>query len=130
MASVIGVGGVFFKSADQRRLADWYREYLNIPMDPEWHGASFKPGDMPAGGFTVFGPFRQDTEYFQPSTNAFMFNLLVDDLDEALKQVRQGGAEVVGEIMEEPYGRFGWFMDPDGNKVELWQPIECSEMDS
>lgn len=127
MASVLGIGGVFFKTTDPKKLADWYRDTLNMPMDPQWHGASFMPSAMPKGGYTVFGPFKQATEYFNPSDNPYMFNLVVDDLEQALAQVQEGGGEVVGDIMDEPYGRFGWFMDPDGNKVELWQPIDCGE---
>jgi predicted enzyme related to lactoylglutathione lyase len=123
MAKVVGVGGVFFKSDDPEKLGAWYQKWLGVPVEPPY-GASFRPGDAPPGGFTVWGPFRQQTEYFNPSRREFMFNLMVDDLDGALAQVREGGAEIVGEIMEEDYGRFGWFMDPDGNKVELWEPKE------
>jgi predicted enzyme related to lactoylglutathione lyase len=64
-----------------------------------------------------------NTAYFSPSQKEFMMNFVVDDLDEALKQVGEAGAEVVGTIEQYEYGRFGWFMDPDGNKVELWQPV-------
>jgi predicted enzyme related to lactoylglutathione lyase len=77
---------------------------------------------MPAGGFTVWSVFPRQTDYFSPSRRAFMVNFVVDDLDGALAQVRRGRGRVVGEVQEYPYGRFGWFLDPDGNKVELWQP--------
>jgi predicted enzyme related to lactoylglutathione lyase len=123
MAKVVGVGGVFFKSEDPEKLGAWYREWLGVPVETPY-GASFKPDTVPRGGFTVWAPFRRETEYFNPSRRQFMFNLMVDDLDGALAQVREGGAETVGEIMEEDYGRFGWFMDPEGNKVELWEPKE------
>ena len=121
MAQVLGVGGVFFKSNDRKKIGEWYKKWLGVPAHPEW-GASFPPGDMPPGGFTVWAPFASDTDYFAPSSSSFMFNLVVDDLDGALAQVTEGGAEVVGEVLVEPYGRFGWFVDPEGNKVELWQP--------
>ncbi len=85
-------------------------------------GVAFAPVDMPAGSFTVLAVFSEKTAYFEPSYNGFMFNLIVDDLDGALAQVADGGAEIVGEPVEYDYGRFGWFVDPDGNKVELWQP--------
>lgn len=123
MAKVLGVGGVFFKSNDSAKLGEWYKEWLGIPADPNY-GASFQPDAMPAGGLTVWAPFKLDTDYFDPSPSSFMINLVVDNLDEALAQVQEGGAEVVGEIMDEPYGKFGWFIDPDGNKVELWEPKE------
>jgi predicted enzyme related to lactoylglutathione lyase len=121
MARVLGVGGVFFRARDPRKLGDWYQEWLGVPVSHP-HGASFEPGSMPDGGLTVWAPFQHDTSYFDPSDRQFMFNLVVDDLDEALSQVQQGGAELVGEIEEYDYGRFGWFLDPEGNKVELWQP--------
>ena len=121
MAKVLGVGGVFFKSDDAKKLSAWYKKWLDVPAHPEW-GASFTPEDVPAGGFTVWAPFTSDTTYFEPSTSSFMVNLMVDDLQGALAQVAEGGAEVVGEVQDEPYGKFGWFIDPDGNKVELWEP--------
>ncbi|MDX1631078.1 MAG: VOC family protein [Thermoanaerobaculia bacterium] len=121
MAQVVGVGGIFFRSRDPESLGTWYREWLGVPVSHP-HGASFEPGAVPRGGFTVWAPFDEETTYFEPSDRQFMVNLIVDDLEGALSQVREGGAEVVGEIEEYEYGRFGWFVDPEGNKVELWQP--------
>ncbi|HVS03893.1 MAG TPA: VOC family protein, partial [Thermoanaerobaculia bacterium] len=89
------------------------------------HGASLLPQAMPAGGLTVWSPFPRDTTYFDPPGREYMVNLVVDDLEGALSQVREGGAEVVGEVEDYEYGRFGWFVDPEGNKVELWQPREA-----
>jgi predicted enzyme related to lactoylglutathione lyase len=125
MAKAIGVGGVFFKTEDPQGLAAWYRDWLGLPIDETYGGASFKPETMPAGGYTVWAPFQASTNYFEPSTRPYMLNLVVDDLNGALAQVREGGAEVIGEIEDYDYGRFGWFMDPDGNKVELWEPREA-----
>jgi len=121
MAKVLGVGGVFFKSPDPQKLGAWYQKWLGVPVEDPY-GASFPPTSMPTAGFTAWAPFKADTHYFEPCPREFMFNLVVDDLDEALDQVRQGGAHVVGEVEECEYGRFGWFLDPDGNKVELWEP--------
>jgi predicted enzyme related to lactoylglutathione lyase len=123
MARVIGVGGVFFKSRNPEKLGKWYRRWLQVPVEPPY-GASFRPGTVPPGGLTVWAPFADDTDYFEPAKREFMFNLMVDNLDGALAQVSEGGARIIGEIMEESYGRFGWFLDPDGNKVELWEPAE------
>ena len=119
MAKVLGVGGIFFMSPDPEGLRAWYERWLGVPADP--YGASFKPDDIPAGGCTVWNPFAADTTYFAPSKAKFMFNLIVDDVDAVLARVREGGAEVVGAAEQTDYGRFGWFVDPDGNKVELWQ---------
>ena len=82
---------------------------------------------MPKNGFTVWSAFRFSTDYFAPSSKEFMFNLVVDDLRDALKQVKDGGAQIIGEIEEYEYGKFGWFMDPDGNKVELWEPATVEQ---
>ena len=121
MAKVLGVGGVFFKSRDPKRLAKWYSKHLGIQLEME-AAASFKPASMPAGGVTVWSVFAASTPYFRPSKKPFMVNLVVDDLDGALQQVERGGARLVGKVEEYSYGRFGWFLDPDRNKVELWQP--------
>ena len=119
MAKVLGIGGVFFKSPDPARLHKWYREHLGLPDGDD--GVAFTPDMLPPGSFSVFGVFPEKTEYFEPSYNSFMFNLIVDDVDQALQQVEEGGAQIVGEPIEYEYGKFGWFIDPDGNKVELWQ---------
>jgi predicted enzyme related to lactoylglutathione lyase len=122
VAKVIGLGGVFFKSRDPQALGDWYQKWLGVPVESAWGGAIFKPDQMPPDGYTVWSPFPADTKYFAPAEQPFMMNLVVDDLDGALTQVTEGGAEIVGEIEESEFGRFGWFLDPEGNKVELWQP--------
>lgn len=125
MARVLGIGGIFFRARDPKSLGEWYHEWLRVPVCHP-HGASFPPDAMPDGGLTVWAPFEQDTSYFEPAERQFMFNLVVDDLEEALEQVREGGAELAGEIEEYDYGRFGWFLDPEGNKVELWEPRPAS----
>ncbi|MDC8759546.1 VOC family protein [Janthinobacterium fluminis] len=121
MAKVLGVGGIFFKSKDPNGLLAWYQQHLGLPRESSDY-ANFFPKMMPQGGCTVFSPFEDATTYFSPSESGFMFNLVVDDLDGALRQVRLAGAELVGKIASYEYGRFGWFLDPDGNKVELWEP--------
>jgi predicted enzyme related to lactoylglutathione lyase len=121
MAKALGVGGIFFKSRDPQRLMAWYQAHLGFPGESTDY-AAFHANAMPDGGSTVFSPFKDTTGYFAPSKRDFMFNLVVDDLDGALAQVQAGGAELVGDAQTFDYGRFGWFMDPDGNKVELWQP--------
>lgn len=122
MAKVLGVGGVFFKSADPKRLYEWYSKWLGMEFE-DW-GTAFHPKTMPANGQTVWSAFNANTNYFAPSEKEFMFNLVVDDLEEALRQVEEGGAMIVGNIEKLEYGSFGWFIDPDGHKVELWEPIK------
>ena len=125
MARVVTIGGVFFKCKDPKALGEWYAKWLGLPIDSSYGGASFVPENLPPGTLAVWGPFKADTNYFDPATREFMINLVVDDLNEALEQVAAGGAEIVGEVEEFEYGRFGWFMDPEDNKVELWQPAEA-----
>jgi len=121
MAKVLGVGGIFFKSPDPKKLYDWYAKWLGLEFEGDW-GIAFYPKTMPEKGQTVWSAFKTSTDYFSPSEKEFMFNLVVDHLNEALEQVKLGNAQVIGEVREMEYGRFGWFMDPDGNKVELWEP--------
>lgn len=121
MAKVIGIGGVFFKCKDPKALGQWYGEHLGMPIQ-DFGGGVLMPADQPEGGYTVWGPFAEDTEYFNPSKREFMLNLVVDDLDAALAQVSAAGATLVGDPEEHEMGKFGWFVDPEGNKVELWQP--------
>ena len=120
MAKVLGIGGVFFKSPDPARLRAWYAQWLGFAAGE--YGANFEPSNMPVGSLTVWNPFSAGTDYFAPSTASFMINLIVDDLDGALAQAKEGGAALAGDVQNFDYGRFGWFIDPDGNKVELWQP--------
>ncbi|HVC27979.1 MAG TPA: VOC family protein [Gammaproteobacteria bacterium] len=123
MTKVLGIGGIFFKSHDPKKLADWYATWLSFEIDPTFGGATFQASILPAKAYTVWSPITENTDYFNPSTRPFMLNLIVDDLAAALQQVAMGGATLVSEPQDLEYGRFGWFMDPDGNKVELWQPI-------
>ncbi len=126
MAKALGIGGVFFKCRDVQSLGAWYRDHLGLDLS-EYGGTEFHPNRLPAGSYTVWGPFSSDTEYFQPSNKEFMINLIVDDVEQALAQVAAGGAQVVGEIQELEFGSFGWFIDPEGTKVELWKPATSPE---
>ncbi|MCB1183460.1 VOC family protein [bacterium] len=121
MAQVKGIGGVFFRAEDPEALGAWYAEWLGLPVQHPY-GASLSHADLADDGLSVWCPFKADTDYFGPSGQAFMINLIVDDLDGALAQVAQGGAEVVPQQEDGEFGRFGWFVDPAGNRVELWQP--------
>ena len=129
MAQVLGIGGIFFKSSDPKALGEWYHQWLGVPVEHPW-GASFKPQALPPGALGVWNPFDHSTTYFEPSSREFMFNLIVDDLGGALAQVVEGGATPVGEIEESEFGRFGWFIDPEGSKVELWQPPDPTGAES
>ncbi|TQV89230.1 VOC family protein [Aliikangiella coralliicola] len=123
MAKILGLGGVFFKSKDPENLAKWYQKWLNMEMAFPY-GMSFKPEAIPENGYQVWGAFKQETEYFMPGSKDYMFNLMVDDLDAMLEQLKPSGCQIMADTEKSEYGYFGWFIDPDGNKVELWQPPE------
>ena len=120
MAKVTGVGGIFFKARDPKALADWYAKHLGLTIS-DFGGAMFAE-DANRPGFVLWSPFKQDTNYFAPSDKPFMVNFRVDDLHALLAQLRAAGVEVDAKVDEQEYGRFGWIMDPEGNRVELWEP--------
>ncbi len=118
---VLGLGGLFFKSADPPRLRQWYQRVLGLSFN-SWGGVDFVPAALPPGAKLVFTPFAADTDYFEPSPHPFMFNLVVSDVDALLQRARAAGAQVLDERATGEFGKFGWVIDCDGNKVELWQP--------
>lgn len=123
MAKVLGLGGLFFKSPDPAATAAWYTRVLGIDF-MDWGGTVFLPETAAAhpGAGTVFSPFKAETTYFEPSTEPFMFNLMVDDLAAMLTHCASQGVEPVSTMFGEMNGDFAHIMDCDGRKVELWQP--------
>ncbi len=124
MARVTGIGGVFFKSRnDDRALAAWYREHLGIGLE-DWGGAVLNWQDDKAEdeGLTVWHVAARDSDWFSPSEAAFMINYRVDDMDGMIERLKAGGVEIVKGPENHENGRFAWILDPDGNKVELWEP--------
>ncbi len=125
MAKVIGLGGLFFKCSDPAKTRAWYSRVLGIEFD-DWGGTFFLPADAAAqpGAGTVFSPFEASTGYFAPSTSDFMFNLMVDDLPAMVERCKREGVEVLEVLMDEANGHFAHLIDPDGRKLELWEPKE------
>jgi len=119
MAKVIGFGGIFFKSRDPQALREWYARHLGVDVND--YGAMFGE-DEKRPGCTLWAPFAADTAYFAPSTKDFMLNFRVDDLDSLLTKLRADGVEVEPNVHGDENGRFGWIMDPEGTRIELWQP--------
>ena len=126
MARVIGIGGLFFKSRDQAALQEWYARVLGLSFEP-WGGVVFLPQTAAshAGAATVFSWFPDDTDYLEPSTQQFMFNLMVDDLDGILARCKERGVTPL-KVLDEFNGRFAHIMDPEGRKIELWQPVPAA----
>jgi predicted enzyme related to lactoylglutathione lyase len=126
MKRVTGIGGIFFKAKDPKTLAEWYRKHLGLEVE-DWGGVAFrwKSEENPTGvGSTVWSPFKEDTKYFAPSSASFMVNYRVQDLHAVLAALRAEGCAVDDKVEESEYGKFGWVIDPEGNKLELWQPPE------
>ncbi|HYG19002.1 MAG TPA: VOC family protein [Ohtaekwangia sp.] len=122
MKRVTGLGGVFFKAEDPAKMKSWYKDHLGVTEVFQWKDLADPDATAPAQ--TIWSPFKNDTAYFSPSDKPFMLNFRVADLEGLLKVLREEGVQLVGEIQSYPYGKFGWIMDPEGNKIELWEPIE------
>ena len=123
MAKVLGLGGLFFKSDNPEATRAWYTRVLGIDFEG-WGGTVFLPEIAAAhpGAGTVFSPFKADTDYFAPSDERFMINLMVDDLGAMLDRCASHGVEPILHMPNEANGHFAHIMDPDGRKIELWEP--------
>jgi len=118
---ITGVGGVFFKAKDPKALAAWYRDVLGLPLEA-WGGAALRydaPKHPPA---LMWNAFPASTGYFAPSTSGFMINYAVDDMDAFLTRLRTKGVAILKQDNDDANGRFAWILDPEGNKIELWEP--------
>lgn len=127
MKRVIGLGGAFFKAEDPAALGAWYARHLGLELE-ENGSVSFPlrgEDDALRRGFVVWAPFASDTRYFEPSVKPFMINFRVHDLDALLAQLREEGVDVDDRTEEYEFGKFGWIMDPEGNRVELWEPADA-----
>ncbi len=122
MKRVTGVGGLFFKSARPEEMRTWYQTHLGIQDAFTWRDEK-KPDKK---CHTAWGIFPQTTEYFDPSGASFMFNFRVDNLDQLLAALKEEGVTIAGDVESLPYGRFAWILDPEGNKIELWEPVDES----
>lgn len=126
MKRVTGIGGIFFKARDPQALRAWYQRHLGIDVQP-WGGAAFTWTDgagKPCAGTTAWSIGAADSDNFAPSAAAFVINYRVDDLLGLVKALREEGCQVLDKIDDSEYGKFGWVIDPEGNKVELWEPPE------
>jgi len=124
MKRVTGIGGIFIKSKDPARLKAWYRDHLGMEIQ-DWGGMAFQwstPEEPNPDGATVWSVFDAGSKYFDPSTAPFMVNYRVENLGEVIAALRAEGCDVAAKTEESEFGKFGWVFDPDGNKIELWEP--------
>jgi len=123
---VTGIGGIFFKSERSKEISEWYKKHLDIPTLKdgttcfEWLDKD-EPSEK---GYTVWSAFKNDTDYLDPSKSEFMINYRVENLEELMKVLVKEGVEQCGKIEEYEYGKFGWILDPEGRKIELWEPVK------
>ena len=124
MKRVTGIGGIFFKAKDPAALQAWYKQHLGIDVQT-WGGTAFSWADdagTPVGGTTIWSIGSSQGEQFAPSSAAFMINYRVENLHALVKVLREEGCHVLDKSDDSEYGKFAWVIDPEGNKVELWQP--------
>jgi predicted enzyme related to lactoylglutathione lyase len=122
---VTGIGGIFFKTKDPEKMKSWYQKNLGLVTNDYGSVFEFRSTDVPdSKGYLVWSPFKSDTKYFDPSKKEFMINYRVENLVELLEELRNDGIEIVGEIEEYEYGKFAHIVDPEGNKIELWEPVD------
>ena len=120
---VTGLGGFFFKAKDPDKVKKWYNEHLGLNTDR--YGCTFWWKDKEGNDCsTQWSPMNENTDYYKPSEKPFMMNFRVENLEELLKTLKEEGVQVVGEMETYDYGKFGWIMDPEGNKIELWEPVD------
>ena len=124
MKRVTGIGDIFFKAKDAPALQEWYKQHLGIDVQ-NWGGTAFTWTDAdgnPTGGMTVWSVAPETSNQFAPSNASFMINYRVEDLYAVVAALKAEGCNVLDKIDDSDYGKFAWVIDPEGNKVELWQP--------
>ncbi len=129
MSRVSGIGGVFFKSENPKQLYEWYEKHLGLKRGPDGHSVMFRWSDAEdhrKQGLTIWALFEQHTRYFDPSRAPFMINYIVEDLDGLLDELLKDGVKIDPKRENSGYGRFAWIMDPEGNRIELWEPPKRS----
>ena len=126
MKKVTGIGGIFFKASDPKASMEWYKTHLGIEMEGAY-GANFSwrtGADPSKKAFTIWSPMKESTTYFSPSQQPFMVNFRVENMEALLAELAAAGIEQVGQMETHEYGKFAWIMDPNGVKIELWEPVE------
>lgn len=125
MKKVTGIGGVFFKCKDPEKIKDWYNKHLGLQTDAYGTNFVWRHADNPSvQGSTQWSPFSETTKYFQPSEKEFMINYRVENLEALVEELTKEGVTVLDEIQSFDYGKFVHILDPEGNKIELWEPVD------
>lgn len=131
MKKVTGIGGIFFKSSDPEKVKNWYHKNLGLTVDAYGSPFEFRNANNPEEiNYLQWSPFKDDTKYFEPSKKDFMINYRVDNLEVLVEELKKEGVTICDEIERFDYGKFIHIMDPDGNKIELWEPVDQVFTDS
>jgi predicted enzyme related to lactoylglutathione lyase len=123
MKKVKGIGGIFFKCKDPKKMMEWYK--VNLGLNTTDYGVTFEwkeAAESTKEGSTTWSPFAETTKYFEPSSKDFMINFVVEDIEGLVELFKKNGVTICDEIAKYDYGKFVHIMDPEGNKVELWEP--------
>ena len=122
MKKVTGIGGIFFKSDDPKKMNEWYAKHLGLPVEKYATVFKWRDADDPdKEGQTVWSPFAKDTKYFEPSKKDFMINYRVENIEALVAQLKEEGVTIIDEISTYDYGKFVHILDPEGNNIELWE---------
>ncbi len=125
MAKVTGIGGIFFKCENPEKIKSWYHKNLGLVIDDYGSSFEFRNANNPQEvNYLQWSPFKKDTSYFKPSTKEFMVNYRVENLEVLVKELKTNGVTVLDQIETFDYGKFVHIMDPEGNKIELWEPVD------
>ena len=119
---VLGIGGIFFKAREPKKLCAWYQNCLGLKVEADFDGGTFQLDTLPDEAYSIWSAFPADTNYFKGSKKDYMINFVVDDVSAVLARVKEAGGHVAGGPESSEYGDFGWVIDPEGNKIELWKP--------
>lgn len=125
MKKVTGIGGIFFKCENPDTMKEWYRQNLGLKTNEYGALFEFRRTEKPEEkGYLQWSPFKNDTDYFEPSKKEFMINYRVENLEKLLEELKNAGVQIVGEMESYEYGKFAHIIDPEGNKIELWEPVD------
>ena len=123
MKKVTGIGGIFFKCQDPGKMKEWYNKHLGLVTNEYGSTFEFRHGADPAKrGYLAWSPFKQDTKYFEPSQKDFMINYRVENIEALVEELKRAGVTICDEMTTYDYGKFVHVLDPEGNKIELWEP--------
>ena len=126
MKKVTGIVGIFFKTKDPEKMKDWYKNNLGLVTNEYGSVFEFRSSDEPEKkAYSVWCPFKNDTDYFEPSTKEFMINYRVENIEKLVDELREAGVTICDEIEAFEYGKFVHILDPENNKIELWEPVDA-----